>query len=143
MSTLPRLTEGCLLTLMLTIWLNTSQHHMVRHRLGREAPTRCAIESGEAYCWGYNAQGQLGIGSTASSSTPLAVDTNSALAGKKLTRITTGDEHSCALDSTGSAYCWGWNEYGQLGDGTTSTSNIPVAVDTSGVLADKHSREST
>ena len=97
----------------------------------------CAIEGGKAYCWGYNAQGQLGIGSTVSSSMPLAVDISGVLAGKKLTQIATGDVHTCALDSTGSAYCWGDNDSGQLGDGSTSNSSVPQPVDNSGVLAGK------
>ena len=66
----------------------------------------------------------------------MAVDTSGVLAGKTLTQISAG-EHTCALDSAGAAYCWGWNEYGDLGDGTTTNSDVPVAVDNSGVLAGK------
>src|ERR1039457_3347436 len=101
----------------------------------------CAIENGKAYCWGANPVGALGDGSTASSSVPVAVDTSGVLAGKTLTQITTRAEDTCALDSTGAAYCWGLNDYGQLGDGSTvdpgGYSSAPVAVDTSGVLAGK------
>jgi alpha-tubulin suppressor-like RCC1 family protein len=98
----------------------------------------CAIESGKAYCWGYNALGQLGDGSPANSSVPVAVDTSGVLAGKTLAQITAGQQDTCALDSRGSAYCWGWNDNGQLGDGSTADdSGVPVAVDTSGVLAGK------
>ena len=45
--------------------------------------------------------------------------------------------YACALDSTGAAYCWGNNDNGQLGDGSTTDSSVPVAVDISGVLAGK------
>ena len=48
-----------------------------------------------------------------------------------------GDTHVCTLDSEGKAYCWGRNNYGQLGNGSTNDSNTPVAVDASGVLAGK------
>jgi alpha-tubulin suppressor-like RCC1 family protein len=98
----------------------------------------CAIENGKAYCWGGNQYGQLGDGSTTGSSVPVAVDTSGVLAGKTLTQITVSFAHTCALDSTGAAYCWGWNLTGQLGDGSTGgSSSVPVAVDTSGVLAGK------
>jgi alpha-tubulin suppressor-like RCC1 family protein len=98
----------------------------------------CALDtSGAAYCWGYNPLGELGNGSTANSSLPVAVDTSGVLAGKTLTQITAGDSHTCALDTAGAAYCWGYNYYGELGDGSSADSSVPVAVDTSGVLAGK------
>jgi alpha-tubulin suppressor-like RCC1 family protein len=97
----------------------------------------CAIESGKAYCWGENAEGELGDGNTTNSDTPVAVDTSGALAGKTLTQISAGDYQTCALDSTGAAYCWGDNPQGELGDGNTINSDVPVAVDTSGALAGK------
>ncbi len=95
----------------------------------------CAIESGKAYCWGDNSQGELGDGTTTGSSVPVAVDTSGALAGKTLTQITAGYYDTCAVDTAGAAYCWGWNYYGGLGDGSTADSSVPVAVDTSGALA--------
>jgi hypothetical protein len=99
----------------------------------------CAIESGKAYCWGDNGEGQLGDGSIATSSRPVAVDTSGALAGKTLTEISAGsDSDTCALDAVGAAYCWGDNQLNALGAGSTvSYSDVPVAVDTSGVLAGK------
>jgi alpha-tubulin suppressor-like RCC1 family protein len=99
----------------------------------------CAVDTaGAAYCWGYNADGELGNGSTNGSIVPVAVDTRSALAGKRLTRVASGDGfHTCALNTGGTAYCWGSNDDGQLGDDSTNDSSVPVAVDTSGVLAHK------
>ena len=94
----------------------------------------CAEDStGAVYCWGYNEDGALGNGSTVNSSVPVAVDTSGALAGKALTQITA----HCALDSTGKAYCWGDNEDGALGNGSTVNSSVPVPVDASGALAGK------
>jgi hypothetical protein len=84
----------------------------------------CALNSaGAAYCWGYDAEGQLGTAATTEtcagqpcSSTPRAVQGAPAFAA-----ITTGEYHTCALDGDGVAYCWGSNEYGQVGAETTAT----------------------
>jgi alpha-tubulin suppressor-like RCC1 family protein len=96
----------------------------------------CALNAaGQAYCWGLNSNGQLGDGNTTNSSVPVAVDTSGVLAGKTLTQITSGIVDTCALDSAGAAYCWGANSYGQLGDGGTTNSSVPVAVRTTTTLA--------
>jgi alpha-tubulin suppressor-like RCC1 family protein len=105
--------------------------------IARGSNHACAVESGTAYCWGSDDDGQLGDGSTLDSSIPVAVNTSGALAGKTLTQIAGGADFTCALDSTGHAYCWGNDDHGQLGDGSTSSVIVPVAVDTSGVLAGK------
>jgi alpha-tubulin suppressor-like RCC1 family protein len=98
----------------------------------------CALDSaGAAYCWGNNVNGQLGDGTMTSSDVPVAVDTSGVLAGKILTQISAGYNGTCALDTAGAVYCWGGNVNGELGDGTMTSSDVPVAVDTSGVLAGK------
>ena len=97
----------------------------------------CVLKGGQAYCWGSNYSGQLGDGSTAESDVPVAVDTSGVLAGKTLTQIATAADSTCALDSSGAAYCWGDNGSGQLGDGNFTGSDSPVAVYTGGVLAGK------
>ncbi len=93
------------------------------------------IRGGKAFCWGTNTFGQLGNNSTVSSTTPVAAYTGGALAGKTLTQVTAGTGFTCALDSSGAAYCWGNNTNGQLGNNSTTQSNVPVAVTTSGALA--------
>ena len=97
----------------------------------------CVIQSGQAYCWGSNSNGQLGDGSTTSTTSPVPVYTGGVLAGRTLTQIVAGASSTCALDSTGLAYCWGLNTSGQLGNNSTTQSPVPVAVSTSGVLAGK------
>jgi alpha-tubulin suppressor-like RCC1 family protein len=93
----------------------------------------CAVADGRAHCWGFNGFGQLGDNGTADAKVPVAVDTTGVLAGKTLTAIGTGFEHSCAV-ADGAAYCWGENSNGQLGNNTAIGSTVPVAVDTTGVL---------
>jgi alpha-tubulin suppressor-like RCC1 family protein len=67
---------------------------------------------------------------------PVAVYTNGVLNGKTITQIAAGYYHTCAL-AGGQVYCWGYNNYGQLGNHSTTDSLVPVAVDTSGVLNGK------
>jgi alpha-tubulin suppressor-like RCC1 family protein/competence protein ComGC len=98
----------------------------------------CAIASDNlGYCWGLNTSGQLGNNSTTSSSSAVAVTMTGALAGKTLKNIATGGSSACAIASDNLVYCWGDNSYGQLGDGTTTPSSVPVAVNTAGVLSGK------
>ena len=93
----------------------------------------CALNSaGQAYCWGENWNGSLGDNSTTNRTTPVAVDTTGVLAGKTLTQISSGNGHTCALDSAGQVYCWGYNTFGQIGDGTTIDRYVPLAVDFTG-----------
>ena len=98
----------------------------------------CAVTSdGGAYCWGFGRYGNLGDGSASGYSSPVAVTTTGALAGKKVTQVAAGNVHTCALTSDGGVYCWGYNGSGGLGDGTTAQRNVPTAVVTSGALAGK------
>jgi len=92
---------------------------------------------GKVYAWGYNAIGQLGNGATTTSLVPVAVTATGVLAGKTVTAIAARDGHSLALASDGKVYAWGSNSFGQLGNNTTTTSSVPVAVTATGVLAGK------
>ena len=93
----------------------------------------CVVRGGQAYCWGDNSAGELGNNTTTSSGTPLAVYTGGALSGVTLTQIAAGTTFTCALATTGAAYCWGIGTSGQLGNGTTVSSSTPVPV--SGALS--------
>ena len=66
--------------------------------------------------------------------TPAPVDTSGALSGLTITQVVTLGSATCALSSAGRAYCWGDDSDGTLGNGAGGSSNVPVAVDTSGVL---------
>jgi alpha-tubulin suppressor-like RCC1 family protein len=102
------------------------------------ANTDLALTSdGKIFAWGDNAYGQLGNNSTTSTSTPVAVNMNGLLAGKTVTAVSNGSYHSTALTSDGMVFSWGGNYYGQLGNNSTTSSSVPVAVNTSGVLAGK------
>jgi alpha-tubulin suppressor-like RCC1 family protein len=88
----------------------------------------CLIRGGAAYCWGDNSAGELGNNTTTSSGTPLPVYTGGALSGVTLTQIAAGTTFTCALASTGAAYCWGLGTSGQLGNGAAASSSVPAAV---------------
>ncbi|WP_442928465.1 RCC1 domain-containing protein, partial [Microbacterium sp. LB16] len=80
---------------------------------------------GKAYAWGWNTSGQLGNNSTTSSSVPVAA---MMPAGVTFTSVSAGISHSLAVGSDGKAYAWGYNTSGQLGNGSTTDSLVPVAV---------------
>ena len=93
--------------------------------------TTCArLSNGEARCWGYNGNGQLGNGTSGSSSLLPVVVSNPDGTGPltDVAQISTGGSHSCARLSNGEARCWGGNWNGQLGNGTTDRATRPVAV---------------
>lgn len=86
----------------------------------------CALtRRGQAYCWGANEFGQLGRGRA--DSTP-GTAAELVVGGLRFTTIAAGYSHTCGIAVTGAAYCWGSNEYGQLGDGSRRSSARPVAV---------------
>ena len=61
--------------------------------------------------------------------------TGTPLSGVTVTQLTGGKDQECALGSTGAAYCWGGDTDGDLGNNSTTVSDVPVAVTTSGVLS--------
>jgi alpha-tubulin suppressor-like RCC1 family protein len=94
--------------------------------------------SGEAWCWGANANGQLGTPASAGltgrctdfafgffpcSDAPVLV-----LGGLTFKQIAVGYWHSCGVTTAGKAYCWGYNGAGQLGDGTQAERHTPTPV---------------
>jgi alpha-tubulin suppressor-like RCC1 family protein len=107
----------------------------------------CAIEfSGDAYCWGANPTNQLGAPSSETCpsrwidvpcrSTPMKVQGDLkflAIAAGSSTVETSGGNprsHTCGITVSLEMYCWGFNFYGQLGDGTTTDRSVPTKVST-------------
>jgi alpha-tubulin suppressor-like RCC1 family protein len=85
----------------------------------------CAVTSvGGVKCWGSNDSGQLGDGTTNDRYTPVEVVGLES----GVRQVALGSYFSCALTTSGGVKCWGENYFGQLGDGTTNQSNLPVTV---------------
>jgi alpha-tubulin suppressor-like RCC1 family protein len=85
----------------------------------------CALTTaGGVKCWGSNEVGQLGDTTNINRNTP--VDVNGLTSG--VTAIGVGSQHTCVVTLSGGIKCWGFNDSGQLGDGTNVDSNTPVDV---------------
>ena len=85
----------------------------------------CALDQGTVYCWGRDTEGELGDGGSTSLSAPTAILNNATV-------LATGGgptdhDASCAVVA-GQTKCWGQGTYGRLGQGTASSSNVPVDV---------------
>jgi alpha-tubulin suppressor-like RCC1 family protein len=83
----------------------------------------CGVTASAVLCWGENTDGQLGDGTTTSRLVPTPVSST-----QSFTSVVAGEDHSCALTSTGSAWCWGSNDFGALGDQSVADSPVPVQV---------------
>ena len=86
----------------------------------------CALTAdGAAWCWGRGESGQIGDGSLKGQSKPTRVRAGNTTA---FTRIVSGAAHNCALDRSGTVWCWGRNTRGAIGDGTITSRPTPARV---------------
>jgi alpha-tubulin suppressor-like RCC1 family protein len=100
----------------------------------------CAIATdATAWCWGQDSNGQLGNGAvvTAAQPSPSPVDTSGTIPDTWVA-IAAGDFHTCAIGADGTAWCWGADGAGELGNGAALSGNqpSPTAVDTTGAIPD-------
>jgi len=90
--------------------------------------TLVLLGTGKVLAWGNNKYGQLGNGTTTQSFTPVEVKLPSGELLSNVVEIAAGDYHSVARLSDGTVWGWGWNLYGQLGNGSNADSPNPVQV---------------
>ncbi|XP_064413830.1 RCC1 and BTB domain-containing protein 2 isoform X2 [Latimeria chalumnae] len=101
------------------------QNKMVIHIACGQMCSMAVVDDGEVYVWGYNGNGQLGLGSNGNQPTPCRVAT---LQGVRVCQLVCGYAHTMALTDEGVLYAWGANSYGQLGTGNKSNYSYPVLV---------------
>ena len=90
------------------------------------AHTCVLTDAGGVKCWGDNRYGQLGLGVTDLEPHPEPSDVPGLESG--VVAISAGNEHTCVQRSNGSMACWGRNNVGQIGDGTTALRAVPTDV---------------
>lgn len=98
--------------------------------VSRSTAHTCGIQTdGSMWCWGGNAYGQLGNGTTTDTTRPTRVGSRTDWA-----VVSAGGRNSqgftCATTTAGEAWCWGINDDGQLGNGSTTPSAVPARIDT-------------
>jgi len=95
-------------------------------RLAAGGNHTCGLSlAGAAYCWGAGDRGQLGAKSAGSAGSAVPLPVSSTLT---FSDIAAGAGHTCAVGTDGHVYCWGANDRGQLGDGSTSDRSAPAEV---------------
>jgi alpha-tubulin suppressor-like RCC1 family protein len=87
----------------------------------------CAVSSGNIYCWGQDDRGQLGDGGGSNQNTPEMIALPAGSAPAKT--VVAGDFYTCALLTDSNVLCWGDNDSGQLGDGSTTERDSPTPID--------------
>lgn len=114
-------------------WAEAGHSVPVLTQVSSGALHSCAIlDDGSVSCWGENSNGQLGDGTRTDHHQP---EKAIMPLGRTVSEISSGSYHSCALMDDGSVRCWGSNEFGQLGDGTTLERLTAVSADLSGGVA--------
>lgn len=92
----------------------------------------CSLtDKGALQCWGDNTYGQFGNGNTTSSTTPVNTSIGQGSV-NVFAQASFGENYGCGISPSGTLKCWGWNYYGQLGNGTTTSQDLPVSVSLSG-----------
>lgn len=131
---------GCLFLGIGSLWAGESAGAIARFAATQVAAGgdhTCEISptgGGEVYCWGDNTYGQLGDGTTISRGHPVTASLVNGNAHGAVA-LALGLDFTCALMDDGSVQCWGHNNLGQLGDGTTMDRHQPVVTEPAYIAA--------
>ena len=117
--------------------LNIEDYTVITENGVRKAENGIFVDNeGKVYTWGDNYYGELGdgiteVGDDKYRKVPMCIsDLDNDLKGKNIVEIYTSSSYGTifALDTEGKIYSWGYNYYGQLGDGTNNNSNVPICI---------------
>jgi alpha-tubulin suppressor-like RCC1 family protein len=89
--------------------------------VGEGSPCALAVD-GSMWCWGSDWAGQMGNGTASAADNNVPGKVNGGMA---WTAVATGKSHSCGIDTNGTLWCWGRDNYGQLGNGSVLTADQP------------------
>lgn len=92
-----------------------------------QTSSMAVLDNGDVFGWGYNGNGQLGLGNNVNQPNPCRV---SGLQGVFITQVACGYAHTLALSDEGELYSWGANSYGQLGTGNKANLVTPTRIAT-------------
>ena len=106
-----------------SIWVKVVNDSNIQVSLGYKFSVALK-QDGTVWSWGQNNDGELGLGNTTEYDEPQQITEIT----EKITDVKTGYYHSIALTEKGEVYTWGYNGYGQLGNGTSENSTTPVKV---------------
>jgi prepilin-type N-terminal cleavage/methylation domain-containing protein len=111
------------------------------HRPGtwKALTANCGIASDDqAYCWGYNTYGGVGDNTTVDKMVPTPLYKAGVLSGKSIRQISSDYNGGCVIASDNQVYCWGYNNYGEIGNNTSGNNVlVPTSPTTTGVLSGK------
>jgi alpha-tubulin suppressor-like RCC1 family protein len=93
-----------------------------------ETHTLAVTNQGRVYAWGRNEYGKLGDGTTTDRNTPRLINVPNLQSRESIAHVSAGSSHSLAVTTQGRVYAWGWNGYGQLGDGTYNDRLTPTLI---------------
>jgi alpha-tubulin suppressor-like RCC1 family protein len=105
-----------------------------RQLVSGEFHTCAATNAGNVFCWGSNVDGQLGNGTETKSLTPVEVLNPAGTAPLSgIVALSAGQAFTCALTNTGSVFCWGADQTGQLGNATINDNGVDLPVQVTGL----------
>ncbi|MBC8144440.1 MAG: hypothetical protein H7X80_02575 [bacterium] len=120
-----------------TTYLGDNASNKVKQIACMDSTAFALMTDGTVYSWGFNGNGELGNGNTGTNQTTPVRVLKGAYSGttylgdntaNKITWIGAGEHHAAVLTATGQVFAWGRNQYGQLGDNSTTNRNTPVRV---------------
>ena len=122
-------TTDCYIPTDITSWFNLVEGETITKITLRFWHSAALTSDGRIFTWGSNSDGELGDGTTTDRYIPTEITSQFNLNEEEtITEITLGGYHSSAITTEGRVFTWGWNRYGQLGDGTTTSRITPTEI---------------